>query len=217
LKSLTFQNNPENTQVSDIRGYYQWHARVYQATRWTFLFGRKRLLQLLQLPLLSHKTVLEVGCGTGHNMTALAERYRNLHLIGVDVSPDMLAVASRRLRKFSRRVLFMEKAYAPGLWQLPAKPDIVLFSYCLTMINPGWEAALQRAGEDLSEGDTIAVVDFHGSPFSFFRRWMGYNHVRMEEHLLPVLQDKFQTVQLEIHQAYGGLWTYFVYVGKKAG
>jgi S-adenosylmethionine-diacylgycerolhomoserine-N-methlytransferase len=46
---------------------------------------------------------------------------------------------------------------------------------------------------------------------------MGYNHVRMEEHLLPVLQDKFQTIQLEIHQAYGGLWTYFVYVGKKAG
>ncbi|MFN0036963.1 MAG: class I SAM-dependent methyltransferase [Saprospiraceae bacterium] len=209
--------NPDaaNAQVRTIRSYYQIHAGLYEATRWTFLFGRKRIIRALKLPLSSGKTILEVGCGTGHNLAALANGYPNIHLIGVDISPEMLRVASQKLKRHSRRVLFLEQPYAPGDWKLPAKPDAVLFSYCLTMINPGWESALQRASDDLGEGGMIAVVDFHGSPFGFFRRWMGYNHVRMDKHLLPALEARFTTVHTEVRQAYGGLWSYVLFVGRK--
>ncbi len=205
----------ETAQVKTIRNYYQLHAKVYQATRWTFLFGRKRIINALKLHTLSEKTVLEVGCGTGHNLSTLANYYPNLHLIGVDISTDMLRVASKRLERYSRRILFLEKPYAPGDWKLPAKPDVVLFSYCLTMINPGWEDALQRASDDLGEGGLIAVVDFHDTPFGIFRRWMGVNHVRMEKHLLPALEARFTTVHKEIRKAYGGLWSYMLFVGRK--
>lgn len=205
----------ENNQVKTIRSYYQWHAKIYQATRWTFLFGRKQIIRALKLSTLSRKTILEVGCGTGHNLSILANNYPYLHLIGLDVSPDMLQVASKRLQNHSRRLLFLEKAYAPGDWKLPEKPDIILFSYCLTMINPGWEDALQRAYDDLSEGDLIAVVDFHSSPLGVFRKWMGYNHVRMEKHLLPALKKQFTPVKTEVRAAYGGLWSYFLFIGKK--
>ncbi len=205
----------DNTQVKTIRGYYRLHAKIYRATRWIFLFGRKQIIHALKLPMLSDKTVLEVGCGTGHNLSNLAKHNMSLQLIGVDISPEMLAVASKSLERYSRRVRFLERAYAPGAWKLPAKPDVILFSYCLTMINPGWEDALQRAHDDLEEGSTIAVVDFHDSPYSLFQKWMGYNHVRMDNHLLPALQKRFTTVQLEVHQAYGGLWSYFLFVGKK--
>jgi len=209
--------NPEaeNTQVKTIRSYYRLHAKIYQATRWSFLFGRRRIIHALSLPMMSDKTVLEVGCGTGHNLSNLAKYHPLLQMIGVDISPEMLKVASKRLQRHSRRVLFLEKPYAPGDWKLPAKPDVVLFSYCLTMINPGWEEALQRAYDDLEEGGLIAVVDFHDSPFKFFHRWMGYNHVRMDNHLLPVLHKRFMPVQLEVDQAYGGLWSYFLFIGKK--
>ena len=203
------------TQVRTIRNYYQLHAKIYQATRWSFLFGRKKIVQLLNLPLLSDKTLLEVGCGTGHNLSYLAKNHQSLHLIGLDISPDMLKVASKRLESHSRRILLLEKPYAPGPWKLPAKPDVVLFSYCLTMINPGWEEALRRAYDDLDEGGTIAVVDFHASRFKFFEKWMGYNHVRMDNHLIPILKNLFTPVQLEVHQAYGGLWSYFLFVGTK--
>ncbi len=213
----TAKLNPEaeNTQVKTVRSYYQLHAKIYQATRWSFLFGRRRIIHALKLSMMSDKTVLEVGCGTGHNLSNLAKYHPLLQMIGVDISPEMLKVASKRLQRHSRRVLFLEKPYAPGDWKLPAKPDVVLFSYCLTMINPGWEEALQRAYDDLDEGGLIAVVDFHDSPFKFFHRWMGYNHVRMDNHLLPVLQKRFTPVLLEVDQAYGGLWSYFLFIGKK--
>ncbi len=206
---------PENIQVNTIRSYYKVHAKLYEATRWSFLFGRKRIIRALKLPKLSDQTILEVGCGTGHNLATLANDYPKLQLMGVDISPDMLEVASKRLQRHSRRVLFLEKPYFPGDWTLPAKPDLILFSYCLTMVNPGWEDALQRAYDDLQAGGLIAVVDFHDAPFKFFHRWMGYNHVRMDNHLLPVLQKRFTPIQLEVDQAYGGLWSYFLFVGKK--
>lgn len=204
-----------HTQVSTVRNYYKLHARIYQATRWTFLFGRRRIVHALNLPMLSEHTVLEVGCGTGHNLGTLARYYPNLHLIGVDISPDMLWVAAKRLMRYSRRILFLEKPYAPGPWKLPSQPDVVLFSYCLTMINPGWEDAIQRAYDDLPSGGQIAVLDFHDSRFPFFQRWMRYNHVRMEQHLLPVLQKHFEQVHLEVKPAYGGLWSYVLFVGRK--
>ncbi|MBK6994656.1 MAG: class I SAM-dependent methyltransferase [Lewinellaceae bacterium] len=215
MEIVDFNTEEENTQVKTIRNYYQIHAKLYQATRWAFLFGRRQIIHALKLPMMSEITVVEVGCGTGHNLSNLANYYPNLRLIGIDISPNMLAVASKRLQRFSRRVLFLEKPYAPGNWKLPAKPDVLLFSYCLTMINPGWEQALQRASDDLEEGGRIAVVDFHCSPVALFRRWMGYNHVRMDKHLLPALEEKFKPVYTKVRRAYGGLWSYFLFVGEK--
>ena len=215
MSLLDLDATPENAQVKTIRGYYQMHAKIYQATRWTFLFGRKAVVNKLKLSADTEQTLLEVGCGTGHNLSELARRFAKLRLIGVDISPDMLKVASRRLQRLSRRILFLEKSYEPGPWRLPAQPDVVLFSYCLTMINPGWENALQRAYEDLAEGGYVAVVDFHGSRFAWFTRWMGFNHVRMDKHLLPALQAQYKAVYASERQAYGGVWSYFIFIGKK--
>src|SRR5215212_8577866 len=90
----------ESNQLDTIRNFYRWQAKIYQATRWLFLFGRKRIVEALQLPLWSDKTVVEVGCGTGHNLYYLANKYRNIKLIGVDISPHMLSVATQKLKRF---------------------------------------------------------------------------------------------------------------------
>ncbi len=202
-------------QVTRTQQFYKWHAHIYELTRWAFLFGREDLLGMLGLSPASGKQILEVGCGTGHNLQYLAKQFPGLQLAGVDVSPDMLHVAAKKLKRFQPRVSFLNMPYSTTAASLSVKPDIAIFSYCLTIINPGWEDALQRAYGDLGEGDLIAVVDFHNTPSKLLRRWMGRYNVRMDEHLLPALSRQFQPVHLEIRQAYGGLWTYFLFVGKK--
>lgn len=206
------------SQPAAMRGYYRWHAAIYDATRWTFLLGRRQLLR--HLPIAEHRpqTLLEVGCGTGHNLRRLAEQHPQWQLIGVDVSPDMLARASQATTAHSRRVLLFEQPYGGVEFRLPQTPDVVLFSYALTMFNPGWEAAIEQAWADLPFGGRLAVVDFHDTPSGVFRWWMGQNHVRMEAHLLPFLRGKFDTEFQSVRPAWlFGLWRYFLWVGVKTG
>jgi S-adenosylmethionine-diacylgycerolhomoserine-N-methlytransferase len=203
------------SQNRSMRSYYRLHAAVYDVTRWAFLFGRKRLVDQLPFDREAHFTLLEVGCGTGYNLVRLGKQFPNARLIGVDISADMLRRATRQTTSYSQRVFLFEKPYVSGSFQLKMQPDVVLCSYALTMFNPGWEEAIERAWQDLPPGGLIAVVDFHRTPSGWFRWWMGQNHVRMDGHLLPVLKDKFETVTEEVHAAGGGLWQYFLFVGRK--
>lgn len=109
----------------------------------------------------------------------------------------------------------MQDRYGKDGFRPAEAQDVVLFSYALTMFNPGWKEAILCAKEDLSDKGRIAVVDFHVSPQSWFRHWMRFNHVRMEGHLLPFLQQQFSTEYLSIRSAYFGLWQYVIFIGKK--
>jgi len=205
--------SPAANQQSAMRRYYRFHAFIYDATRWTFLFGRNHILHLL--PKGKGLTLAEVGCGTGRNLRRLATMHPDWDLIGIDVSPEMLHRAGKHLASFSRRLRLFEKPYGTGQFHLSEPTDVVLFSYALTMFNPGWEAAIEQARQDLKPGGHIAVVDFHDTPFGWFRRWMGYNHVRMEQHLLPALEERFETKTRIVYRAWGGLWRYFIFIGEK--
>ncbi|MBK9335861.1 MAG: class I SAM-dependent methyltransferase [Lewinellaceae bacterium] len=200
-------------QARTMQQYYRLHAAIYDATRWTFLHGRRRVLEFL--PKNKNQTLVEVGCGTGHNLRQLARLHPDWSLIGIDVSAEMLAKASRATASCSRRVQLFEKPYATADFRLQESVDIILFSYALTMFNPGWEAAIGQAYQDLKPGGHIAVVDFHDTPHSWFRRWMGYNHVRMDAHLLPLLEKHFTPETSMVQTAWGGLWRYCIFVGKK--
>ena len=209
-------NGDPANQPAAMRDYYRLHAAIYDATRWSFLFGRKLILRQLPVRDDAPQTLLEIGCGTGFNLRFLAERRPALRLAGVDVSKDMLSQAAKALAPFPGRARLIEQAYGAGPVPGMEAPDFILFSYALTMFNPGWEQAILRARADLPAGGRIAVVDFHSTRFGAFRWWMGKNHVRMEGHLLPFLQSIFRTESLEIRSAWLGLWQYFMYIGVKA-
>lgn len=208
-----------SAQSNAMRGYYQWHAVIYDATRWTFLLGRNEILRRLPIRDSEQQVLLEVGCGTGRNLRQLAQWHSKLQLIGVDVSPDMLERASKATADYAQRVRLLEQPYGVDTAPLLEKtPDFVLFSYALTMFNPGWEAAIEQAWRDLPVGGRLAVVDFHRTPSAAFRWWMSKNHVRMEGHLLPFLKEKFDT-ELEVVRPtwLAGLWQYFLWTGVKRG
>ena len=198
-----------------LERYYRWHAPVYDLTRWAFLFGRSALLRRLGAgPAPRH--VLEVGCGTGRNLATLARRFPNARLTGVDLSDAMLARAEPRLHVFGSRVRCLRSQFEAPL-SLDPPCDVVLVSYALSMMNPGYAQALRAAAAQLPLKGRIAVVDFAASPWPWFRRWMARNHVRLDDHLLPMLQTSFDPEVTEVRHAYGGAWQYFLFIGRAGG
>ncbi len=197
-----------------LERYYRLHAKIYDLTRWSFLLGREALVR--QVAACSSPTrILEVGCGTGKNLLHLGRLFPQAQLWGLDLSADMLAVARKKLHSQVHRLTLIQASYDHPV---EAEPhfDLVVFSYALSMFNPGWEQALAAASHDLAPGGAIAVVDFHDSGLMTFKHWMGLNHVRLDGHLLPHLKSHFSPQEWLVRPAYGGLWTYFIFIGQRA-
>ena len=196
-----------------LQHYYKLHSRIYDVTRWSFLFGRTAIVNQLAAQT-TPQHILEVGCGTGKNLALLANRFPNAQITGVDVSADMLSVARRKLSRLENRITLQNQPYPPPQSNRK-KYDLVLFAYALSMFNPGWDTAIAAAIDDLNEGGTLAVVDFHTTSVAAFRRWMRVNHVRMEGHLLPLLKAHTDNPSVQIRRAYAGLWEYVLFIGRK--
>ncbi len=196
-----------------VEGYYRLHAKIYDATRWSFLFGRAALLDRLPRGFAPQR-VLEIGCGTGAVLARIARRFPQAEAVGLDCSQDMLSIARRRLGPFGDRVRVEHRAYGESPATAPSF-DLVVASYALSMFNPGWEAAIDAAHADLRLGGLIAIVDFHDSRFAWFRRWMGVNHVRLDGHLLPRLSQRFEPVHVATPRAYGGVWRFATFIGRR--
>ncbi|TDU72878.1 S-adenosylmethionine-diacylgycerolhomoserine-N-methyltransferase [Prosthecobacter fusiformis] len=196
-----------------LTGYYRWHARIYDLTRWAFLFGRRRLVQRAAGHVKKPGRILEIGCGTGKNLVHLAEAFPQAEVIGLDLSQDMLDRARPKMERFGKRVSLLHQAYdAPVAGEV--KFDLIVFSYSLSMINPGYDEVLKICQQDLSPQGVVAVVDFHESRWAWFRRWMGVNHVRMEGQVLACLRRDFPALLCQVHHGYGDLWRYVLFLGR---
>ncbi|HAS50728.1 MAG TPA: class I SAM-dependent methyltransferase [Gammaproteobacteria bacterium] len=194
--------------------YYRWHARLYDATRWSFLFGRTALIRATAQWSEPPRSILDIGCGTGDNLLRLARQFPDAAVTGLDLSADMLARARRKLDRRQIRATLLHQRYERPLSGEPIF-DLIVFSYCLSMINPGWRQALEAALQDLRPGGRLAVVDFDETRFPAFQRWMAINHVRMDGHLRPWLNAHCQPLLHQPGSAYGGLWRYFQFIGQK--
>jgi ubiquinone/menaquinone biosynthesis C-methylase UbiE len=75
------------------------------------------------------KTVLDLGCGTGENIIPLLER--GARVIGMDISPDLIAIAQKRLNDANLEAsLTAGDAYETGL---PDESVDVIF--CMALIH----------------------------------------------------------------------------------
>lgn len=203
------------TQNHAMKKYYKFQSKIYDATRWSFLFGRTNLIHQLPIAREAAVRILEVGCGTGYNLHNFLSHFSKAQLVGMDVSEDMIELSRQKTKAHQHRVELLTKPYGPDAFAEKESFDVIVFSYVLTMINPQWEELIEQAYKDLKPGGLIAVVDFHATKNILFKLQMKNNHVRMDGHLLPVLEEQFSAISSDVHRAYLGLWEYFSFVGIK--
>ncbi len=203
----------QSQELSHIRSYYLFQSKIYDLTRWTFLFGRSRAVSVIPKPTDAPLQILEVGCGTGHNTLRLLRRFPNAHITALDLSPEMLAIARKKLSPYAQRVTLMEAAYGDG-FEAGKKFDVIFMAYILTMLRESHPALLDQAVLDLDKGGVICVADFENTRFALYHRFMKSQHIQVEGQLLPQLDKRFEAIIRQVRPAYFGLWTYLVYVGK---
>ncbi|HAI76470.1 MAG TPA: 16S rRNA (cytosine(1402)-N(4))-methyltransferase [Microscillaceae bacterium] len=204
----------KDAQQADMKNYYKVQAKIYDLTRWLFLFGRFSVWKHVPFDRQAAISILDVGCGTGVNSAKMARLFPNAHITALDVSEDMLAQAAKRLKPFGDKVSLVHQPYEKN----PAhseRYDLIHFSYALTMINPQWQDLLEQAQADLKPGGVIVVADFHDTPVRYYKKFMRANHVRLDGHLLPVLKQMFRPVFHRVGKGYLGVWEYFQFVGQR--
>jgi SAM-dependent methyltransferase len=75
------------------------------------------------------KTVLDLGCGTGENIIPLIER--GARVIGIDISPDLVALAQERVQSANlQATIQVGSAYETGL--ADESVDVV---FCMSLIH----------------------------------------------------------------------------------
>jgi len=175
---------------------YRTQRRFYDATRKYYLFGRDRLIA--DLALQPGETLAEIGCGTARNLIAIARRYPETELYGLDASAEMLRTAQAAVHRsgLSDRI-GLAQGYAetltPETFALTKPLNHIVFSYSLSMIAD-WRGALAAATAALAPGGLIHVVDFgdlKGLPAPaarMLRSWLAQFHVVPREALLSALE-----------------------------
>jgi ubiquinone/menaquinone biosynthesis C-methylase UbiE len=106
-------------------------------------------------------TILDLACGSGPLLAECAASYPGADLIGVDMSPDELALAKARL---SGSVVTLHQAMAQDLSMIDtASVDVVLCHWALTLMDPV-EPVMAEIGRVLrDDGVFAAIVDGPGS------------------------------------------------------
>lgn len=187
---------PDNT----MEGYYRLQADIYDITRPFFLFDRTKVFNELNLK--SGQTILEVGCGTGCNLSHLVRKAGTSGKIyGLDCSDSMLRKAKEKIDKYGWKNVTLIKEYAEK-YNLSEKADMIIFSYSLTMI-PDWKAAIDNAIDNLKEDGKIVILDFYvwnkmKGFFDFWKSWLKVNHVNISDEHVNYLKEKAWEFKLTI-------------------
>jgi S-adenosylmethionine-diacylgycerolhomoserine-N-methlytransferase len=185
---------------------YRHQRYFYDFTRKYYLLGRDRLIAELAPD--DGDAVLEIGCGTGRNLTTAAACYPGARLFGVDVSTEMLtsAIATIARAGLASRI---RVAHADATRLDPqslfgiARFERIFISYSLSMI-PDWHAVVEGSIAILAPGGELHIVDFGGQrrlPGVFrtlLRRWLALFHVTPRDDLEQALRRRAQAAKASL-------------------
>jgi S-adenosylmethionine-diacylgycerolhomoserine-N-methlytransferase len=170
----------------------------YNLTRRYYLIGRDRLIRKLDLR--PGQSVVEIGCGTARNLIAIARRYPQARLFGLDASQAMLETAEADVAHagLADRIALIHgyaEALAPHVFGETRGFDATVFSYSLSMI-PDWRAALAAANAALAPTGRTHIVDFGDLSGlgrlgeAALRFWLRQFHVEPRAEILHFLENE---------------------------
>mgnify|MGYP001229633630 CR=1 FL=1 len=129
--------------------------------------------------------VLEIGCGAGGNLLAMAAATPGLHVVGVDLAASPIAEAQLAAREAGLANAEFHRADVRGL----TNGELGRFDFVIAHGVYGWmpaeadDALLATIKASLTP-DGIAYVSFNAQPGGYFRRMLrdvGLWHARREE------------------------------------
>lgn len=145
--------------VPFVRRRYNRLARFFVFFEWLFLLPpgiRKRAVSRLELNPGDH--VLEVGCGTGRNLSPLVQAVgAEGQVYGVDLSEGMLAEARKLRAKAGWRNVKLIQSDAAA-YKVPVAVAGVIFSLSYAVI-PHHREALHHAWKQLLPGGYLVIMD----------------------------------------------------------
>ena len=176
---------------------YRRQRHIYDATRKFYLLGRDPLIAGLAPP--DGGAVLEIACGTGRNLIAIAKRWPNAKAYGFDISQEMLVTARANVARagLAERVTLAQgdaAAFDSSAMFGRATFERVVISYALSMIPP-WRAAIDAALAALAPDGELHVVDFGDQAHwpaplkGALRRWLDAFEVSPREDLSVALSE----------------------------
>jgi arsenite methyltransferase len=143
--------------------YYSRHARGYDASAQRTMALRRRTIA--RLGLRPGDVVLDAGCGTGLSFPLLLDAVGTSgRVIGVESSPDMLALARERVAAAGWRNTEMIEGILEVV-TLPCTVDAVLFNYTHDVLRS--PAALANIFRQVRAGATVAAAGIKHPP-----RWL---------------------------------------------
>jgi len=154
-----------------IKAFFKKHARIYDAVTLPFRGVGKKVTALV--PPGPQVKVLDVATGTGRQAFSLARRGNAV--TGLDLSPDMLAVA--RSKNHYPNVTLVE-GDAAALPFEDASFDVTHVSFALHDMPPAMRPrVLAEMRRVTRPGGSVIVVDYV-LPARGLRRWFGYRFIR---------------------------------------
>jgi len=145
--------------LSSIRSAYRRYARYYDGSFGrVFAPGRRYTMQFLNAE--PGRRVLEVGVGTG---ISLPEYRRDATIVGVDVSPDMLEIARKRVETHGL-------TNVEGLYEMDAEAlefpddafDVVVAMYVASVV-PDPERFVDECRRVCKPGGEILIINHFAS------------------------------------------------------
>ncbi len=194
---------------NEVLEFYKFQSKIYDLTRWSFLFGREKLIREIH-NIKKEANILEIGCGTGKNISELLNLNSNYNVNGLDLSADMIDVAKKKFEGNSNVQLLND-----DFFQMDSliKYDVIIFSYMLSMVGDLKEDFFIKAKSLLSTDGIIAVVDYHQSKLDWYIEFMLSKNVELNSNTLDLLNQYFTPLQMKISKAYLGIWTYQMFIG----
>ncbi len=141
---------------SDGFARYQRVAPLYDLLDLPFEYGRYRALRRQMFEGLSG-AILDAGIGTGRNMPFYPEHGR---VVGIDLSPAMLARAQRRRERLGAEVELLEMDVLRTRFPDDSF-DAVVASFLFCVLEPEQQAsALRELGRICKPGGQIRILEY---------------------------------------------------------
>jgi len=193
-----------------MKSYYKFSSKIYDATRWFYLLGRKPLINLIPIENQKGVNILEIGCGTGHVLKHIQKKYDVSHIHGVDFSNDMLKKAKSKLN--NNNLNLINDLYKKELYE-ESKFDVIVLSYAMTIIND-YEKTLSSIKYHLKDDGVLAIVDFDSTKYEIYTKFMKKFFVVIDPKLKKTLESNFEVVHSRSYKFLFVMWDYFHFIGK---